>query len=76
MASIGYQKGDLTDNAGGLLAELRRARIAGIGQFAVGEDEPLDPEDVGVLGLEAIVQTPGRLAHLDEELGLVRDRPG
>jgi hypothetical protein len=62
-------------NAGGILAENRRAKIAGIGQFAEREKEPLDPEGVGVLGPDAVVQVWGRLADLIEEPGYVRNRP-
>ncbi len=51
------------------LAHLQRVR------FVVEEDEPLDPEDVGVLGPDAVMQAPGRLADLIEEPGHVGDRP-
>lgn len=37
------------------------------------EDEPLRPDDMGILGPEAVLQPPGRLADLVQEPGHVRN---
>ena len=43
--------------------------------LAVEQGESLDPEDVGGLSPDAVVQASGRLADLIDELEHVPDRP-
>jgi hypothetical protein len=50
------------------LHDLRFAQLQRV-PLAVEQDEPLDPEDVGVFGPDAVVRSPGRLADLIEEPG-------
>ena len=56
----------------GMGVELHDLRLSHLQRvaFTVEENEPLGPEDVGVLGPDAVMHMPGRLTDLVEGAGM------